>query len=531
MRMSLLRTPETSTARTLLFACLMIVPGLLGAQMLSPIGVVELYEPEDQPGPIGDPTTGQYFGGALAVGNFDGDLYQDLAIGIPGDTGGPLLGRRAEAGTVAVLSGSASGLAMSSSLYISQPWTGGDPAVQEIGDHFGCALAVGDFNGDGVDDLGVGVCNEDILGTSLAGAVNVFYGVFNGPMGDPALILTEFSAVAANQFGLSLAAGDINGDGFDDLVAANVQGIFYFYYGSGAGLSNVPTVFTGVLPGVEGHSVAIGDFNGDGFDDFVCGGPFSGFTAGWAFEFAGTSGGLAPFLTHHLRQDFMISDAEDGGNEDDDRFADTLLAADLNNDGYDDLVIGTPGEDVGGEGSEFVDAGAIYVLLGSAGGLDLAGAHYWTEGSTGMTTTVADGDNFGLGLAAGDADQDGFFELAVGSPWKTASGQVEAGLVSVFPGSASGPTTFGLARLWQQDSPAVPDVSEAVDRFGRVLAFGDFNGDLYKDLAIAAPDEDDGFGHTNLGAVTVLLGCLYCDGFEAGSFFAPSPVSWSAVVP
>lgn len=530
MPISLLRPLEVIPESTLLLVFLLL-PGLAGAQMLSPIGVVELYEPNDQGPPFGDPTANQYFGGALAVGNFDGDLFQDLAIGIPGDTGGPLLSRRAEAGTVAVLSGSAAGLAMSASQYISQPWTGGDPAIQEVGDHFGCALAVGDFNGDGVDDLGVGVCNENILGTALAGAVNVFYGVFNGPIGDPAFILTEFPAVAANQFGLSLAAGDINGDGFDDLVAANVEGDFYFYYGSGGGLSNVPTVFTGALPGAEGHSVAIGDFNGDGFDDFVCGGPFPAFTAGWAHVFAGSPSGLAGTFMTDLRQDFMVNDGDDGGNEADDRFGDTLLAADLNNDGYDDLVIGTPGEDVGAEGSEFVDAGAIYVLLGSAGGLDLGGAHYWTEGSIGMTTTVADGDNFGLGLAAGDADHDGFLELAVGSPWKTASGQIEAGVVSVLPGSASGPTTFGLARLWYQDSPAVPDDSEPVDRFGRVLAFGDFKADLHRDLAIAAPDEDDGFGHPNLGAVTVLQGCLYCDGFEAGSFFAASPVSWSTVVP
>jgi hypothetical protein len=514
-----------------LLVFLALPPGFAGAQMLSPIDAVELYEPADQLPPFGDPTSNQYFGGALAVGNFDGDLYQDLAIGIPGDTSGPLLGRRAEAGTVAILSGSPSGLAMSNSQYISQPWTGIDPAVQEAGDHFGCALAVGDFNADNVDDLAVGVCNETIGGVSLAGAVNVFYGVFNGPLGDPAFILTESSPVSGHQFGLSLAAGDINGDGFDDLVAADVQGVFYFWFGSGVGLTGTPTVFVGATAGVVGHSVAIGDFDGDGFDDFAWGGPWPAWTAGQVDVIPGTAAGLGNFLSNSLRQDFMVDDALDGGNEADDRFGETLLATDLNNDGYCDLVIGTPGEDVGGEGSEFVDAGAVYVLLGSPSGLDIASVRYWTEGSAGMMTVLADGDGFGMALAAGDSDEDGYQELVIGSPFKSVSGQAEAGLVSILPGSATGPTTLGLARSWHQDSPGVPDFSEVGDRFGRVLAFGDFEGNLYSDLAIASPDEDDGVGHPNLGVVTVLRGCLFCDGFEAGSFAAPSPVFWSAVAP
>ncbi len=273
-----MRKPCGRSGIWILLASLSAFPALpprcVDAQMISPIGAVELYEPADQLPPIGDPTSNQYFGGALAVGNFDGDLYQDLAIGIPGDTAGPLLGRHLEAGTVAILPGSFSGLAMSSALYVSQPWTGVDPGVQEAGDHFGCALAVGDFNADGVDDLAVGVCNETVGGASLAGAVNVFYGVFNGPMGDPALTLIEPSPASANQFGLSIAAGDINGDGFDDLVAADIYGAYYLYFGSGTGLPIVGTLYMGIWSGVEGHSVALGDFDGDGYDDFVFGGPW-----------------------------------------------------------------------------------------------------------------------------------------------------------------------------------------------------------------------------------------------------------------
>ena len=530
--MSIPPPPTRSRLRAVLCCCAVVVvalalPAVSAAQWLSVAGAVELYEPADQLPPLGDPTTDQYFGGALAVGNFDGDLYQDLAIAIPEDTGGPFLDRRAKAGTVAVVYGGPAGLSMANAWYISQPWNGSDPTVQEAGDHFGCALAVGDFDSDGVDDLAIGVCNETIGGTVEAGVVNVFYGVLLGTMGDPDLTLTEPSPAAGRHLGLALAAGDINGDGADELVMAQAAGWFYFLYGSSGGLATSGSLWN--LGSYTG--VALGDFNGDGFADFVVGGPTPGWTAGDGFVWHGSAAGLVEPPASWLRQDQMVNDALDGGNEAGDRFGESFLAADLDNDGDDDLVIGAPGEDVGPEGSEFVDGGALYVVRGTAGGLDIGGAAYWTELSLVSQTVVADGDGFGTAFAAGDADDDGYLELAIGSPFKSASGQGQAGLVLLMPGSSSGPTDFGIARVWQQDSPAVPDASEPFDRFGRVLAFGDFDGDSRADLAIAAPDEDDGVGHANLGAVTVLRGCLFCDGFEAGSFGAPSPVAWSAIAP
>jgi hypothetical protein len=522
---ALQRIARSPRGLLVLFAAAM--PAIAGAQWLEARGAVELYEPHDQPPPIGDPTGQQYFGGAVAVGNFDGDLYADLAIAIPEDTGGPLLDRRSKAGSVVVIPGGPAGLAMANARYLSQPWTGVDPSVQEVGDHFGCSVVAGDFDGDGVDDLAVGVCNESVGSAVEAGAVNIFYGVFGGAMGDPDLTLLEPAPISGRHLGRALAAGDINGDGADELVMAQASGGFYFLSGSPGGLAT-----SGPLWNLGPHDgVALGDFNGDGFEDFAVAGPTTGWSEGDGFVWAGSATGLVEPAAVWLRQDFLVNDALDGGNESGDRFGESLLAADLDNDGFADLVLGAPGEDVGPEGSEFVDSGAVYVVRGSLSGLNLGAAAYWTELGMVSQTAVADGDGFGTAFAAGDADDDGFFELAVGSPGKSASGQAEAGLVLLLSGSAAGPTDFGVARVWQQDSPAVPDASEAGDRFGRVLAFGDFDGDRHADLAIAAPDEDDGVGHADLGAVTVLRGCLFGDGFEGGAFGAPSPVAWSAIAP
>ena len=128
--MSIPPPPTRSRLRAVLCCCAVVVvalalPAVSAAQWLSVAGAVELYEPADQLPPLGDPTTDQYFGGALAVGNFDGDLYQDLAIAIPEDTGGPFLDRRAKAGTVAVVYGGPAGLSMANAWYISQLWNDG----------------------------------------------------------------------------------------------------------------------------------------------------------------------------------------------------------------------------------------------------------------------------------------------------------------------------------------------------------------------------------------------------------------------
>jgi len=178
--------------------------------------------------------------------------------------------------------------------------------------------------------------------------------------------------------------------------------------------------------------------------------------------------------------------------------------ADVNGDGFDDLAVGAPEEDVG----TLVNAGAVNALYGSATGLQASG-DLFMQGSGGVAGSLEAGDRFGAAVAKGDFDADGFLDVAVGAPGEDVGAVNAAGAVNILAGSAGG---LSGGPLFTQDNP------EPVDQFGAVLAAGDYNGDGFFDLAVGAPGETVG---TRLlaGAVSV---------FEAsggpGGVVAPGPV-------
>jgi hypothetical protein len=162
--------------------------------------------------------------------------------------------------------------------------------------------------------------------------------------------------------------------------------------------------------------------------------------------------------------------------------------ADFSNDGVADLAIGVPGEN----GS----AGAVTVLYGAGGGLSGNGSQLFTQ--VGGTPEV--GDLFGAALAAGDFDNDGFADLAVGAPGEAVGAANLAGAVSVLYGSAG-----GLSTAWGQLFTQVAGTVEATDQFGAQLAAGDFNNNGFADLAAAAPLERVGSIFA-AGAISILYG-------------------------
>src|SRR5512133_2110231 len=143
-----------------------------------------------------------------------------------------------------------------------------------------------DFNNDGAEDLAVGVPGETVNGVQLAGVVNVLYGSAGGVTGTGSQLFTQVGDTpeAYDQFGLALAAGDFNRDGFADLAAsAPGEGAVSVLYGSASGLTSTGgQLFTGF----GGAALAAGDFNHDGAADLAAGAP------GAVSVLYGSAGGL-----------------------------------------------------------------------------------------------------------------------------------------------------------------------------------------------------------------------------------------------
>ena len=154
-----------------------------------------------------------------------------------------------------------------------------------------------------------------------------------------------------------------------------------------------------------------------------------------------------------------------------------VLPFDFDGDGYADLAVGVPGEDLRG----VKDAGAVQVLYGSGAGVT-ARDQLWHQGTEGVKGTLEKRDGFGAVLASGDFDADGYADLAVGIPGEDIRSIRDAGAVEVLYGGPRRLTARDQA--WHQGKPGVPGKNGTGDRFGDSLAAGDFDADGYADLAI-----------------------------------------------
>jgi len=283
---------------------------------------------------------------ALAVGDVNGDGKRDIAVG----ASGAFVGRNADQGRVYVLSG-----ADGSVLFTL------DSPNPEPGGGFGAPVAMGDVDGDGRDDIAVGATSEDVGTTESAGRAYVFSGV----SGSLLLTLTVPSPNPEfpRSFAESLAVGDVNGDGRADIVVGaeqehvggKNQGRAYVFSGANGSL-----LFALDTPNPQPHagfgvSLAVGDVNGDGLGEIVVGanGEQVGADAGpgRAYVFSGASG------THLLTLDTPNPQA--GAN-----FGGSVAVGDVNGDGMGEIVVGAMGEDVG---ANVRQGGRAYVFSGLSG--------------------------------------------------------------------------------------------------------------------------------------------------------------------
>jgi FG-GAP repeat len=325
-------------------------------------------------------------------------------------------------------------------------------------------------------------------------------------------------------FGYSVAGGDFNGDGFDDLAAGvqeTVRGAFgagavHVLYGSAGGIqADFPDdqLWHQDQPGVQGEpaeqdyfgtALAAADFNGDGFADLAVGvanEDVAGFSlAGVVQILYGSGQGLqadAPDDQVWHRD----SPGVEGDITDSARFGALLFGGDLNGDGFSDLAILV---------TNFYGTPEVQVLYGSEGGIqaDTPDDQIWNQDSPGVKDAMED-ESFGDAMDGGDFNGDGFTDLAIGARREELGSHDDAGAVSVLYGSAGGLQADAPDdQFWHQSSNGVKEAPDDQDLFGAALAGGDFNGDGFDDLAVGTPweetTEDD--AKMNAGAVNVLYG-------------------------
>jgi hypothetical protein len=353
-----------------------------------------------------------YSGSSVSgVGDVNGDGFDDILIGAPTKEMSYLV------------FGKATGWSKDYSLSFADASFVGETAE----DWFGSSVSgAGDVNGDGYDDILIGAPDRD-QGASNVGKIYLILGKASGWSKDTPMTMADASFIGEarnDHAGYSISsAGDVNGDGYDDILigayGSRDNGQTYLIFGKIDGwsrdisLSSADASFIGKSYGEDsGYSVSgAGDVNNDGFDDILIGAPLgSEDFSGHSYLIFGKASGWS------MDTSLSSADASFLGESSEDCSGHSVSGAgDVNKDGFDDILIGAPWRSEGVSNS-----GKTYLILGKVSGwtkdMSLSNADYSFKGE-------AAGDRSGYSVSgAGDIDNDGLDDILIGAPYRREGG-------------------------------------------------------------------------------------------------------------
>ncbi|MEU9625418.1 VCBS repeat-containing protein [Streptomyces luteogriseus] len=358
----------------------------------------------------GTAETGDVFGADSAYADFNGDGYDDLAVSAPMED----VGSDKDGGAVAILWGSAQGI------------TGKGVSIADAAptkhDRWGRNLAAGDFDGDGKADLAVGNTSNTIY--VLKGGISASGTAVKGRYS----VKAPVQASGDGSGPLNITAGDVNGDHRTDLVVDGFEtatgqywNANYLLPGTSSGLSAAAA-----QPLKAGVITGIGDVNGDGFGDIVTGMHWNKTDDGVTFP--GASDGGKVWITYGTPDGAGSTTGitqntgnVPGSSEKNDYFGYELDLGDVNGDSFQDLVVGVAGEDIG----SVTDAGQLIVLYGSASGINTSsGTQSFAQSTAGVPGSDEKGDFLGTDVKLEDVTGDGRADVLAGSYENDGNGAV-----------------------------------------------------------------------------------------------------------
>ncbi|MDI7267803.1 MAG: VCBS repeat-containing protein [Myxococcota bacterium] len=379
-----------------------------------------------------------YFGFAVALaGDVNADGFADLVVGAHRQSAGATY-----EGNAFVYHGGVAGIDRSPSRVLDNP-------LNDASGYFGYSVAsAGDVNADGFADVVIGASRQDLPGlpTSSEGAAYLFHGSAAGLPAAPATAIGNPFPQSSAGFGHAVGgAGDVNGDGFADVVVgapnqdagATNEGNAFVFMGSATGVAVPPAVTmdnpTNDAGAYLGRSVGGGDFDADGYADVVVGAPYQ--TSGASSEgnvFMYRGGPTGPPAVPSVAMDNPANDP--GGH-----FGASVAAGDFNGDGGDDLLVGAPEQTAGAtnEGNAFV----FY------GGAPVPGGLRMMPDRTIDNPTNQSYGAFGVSVAhGGDFNGDGFGDAIIGADQQDGT-VIDEGAAFVYHGSAGGLPVAPTRRL------------------------------------------------------------------------------------